>query len=64
MGGLEGLLKKYAHTYARARCRAGELVVGTFNVRTLAFKGAYGIGHAQVILKTCEDAGCDVMGLK
>ena len=51
-------------TDARARSRAGELVVGTFNVRTLAFKGKNGIGHAEVILKTCEDAGCDVIGLQ
>ena len=23
-----------------------------------------GIGHAEVILKTCEDAGCDIIGLQ
>ena len=51
-------------TGARARSRAGELVVGTYNVRTLAFKGTNGIGHAEVILKTCEDAGCDMIGLQ
>ena len=51
-------------TGARARSRAGELVLGAFNVHTLAFKGTNGIGHAEVILKTCEDAGCDVIGLQ
>ena len=51
-------------TDARARSRAGEVVVGTCNVRTLAFKGTNGIGHAEVILKTCEDAGCDSIGLQ
>ena len=38
---------------AKARSRAGELVVGTFNVRTLAFNGKNGIGHSEVILKVC-----------
>ena len=51
-------------TGTRARSRAGELVVGTCSVRTLAFKGTNGIGHAEVILKTCEDAGCDIIGLQ
>ena len=51
-------------TDARARSRARELVVGTYNVRTLAFKGTNGIGHAEVKLKTCEDAGCDIIGLQ
>ena len=60
-------IRRAAHktrTDARARSRAGELVVGTYNVRTLAFKGTNGRGHAEVILKTCEDAGCDVIGLQ
>ena len=35
-----------------------------YNVRTLAFQGhERHIGHAEVILKTCEDAGCDIIGL-
>ena len=38
--------------------------MGTYNVRTLAFKGTNGIGHAEVTLKTCEDAGCDNIGLQ
>ena len=48
-------------TDARAMSRAGELVVGTYNVRTLALKSTNGIGHAEVVLKTCEDAGCDII---
>ena len=49
---------------ARARFRAGELVVGTFNVRTLAFNGKNGIGHSEVIMKVCQELGCDVVGLQ
>ena len=60
-GGFEALLRKFA---AGATSGAGELVVCTYNVRTLAFKGTNGIGHAEVILKTCEDAGCDIIGLQ
>ena len=51
-------------TGARARSRAGELVVGTYNVRTLTFKGTNGIGHAEMVLETCEDAGGYITGLK
>ena len=36
----------------------------TYNVRTLAFEGTNGIRHAEVILKTCGDAGCDIIGLQ
>ena len=49
---------------AKDRSRAGELVVGTFNVRTLAFNGKYGIGHSEVILKICQQLGCGVIGLQ
>ena len=38
--------------------------MGTYNVRARAFKGTNGIGHAEVILKTCEDAGCGIIGLQ
>ena len=38
--------------------------MGTYNVRTLAFKGTNGIGHAEVTLKACEDAGCDIIRLQ
>ena len=44
-------------TGARARSRAGELVVDTYNVRTLASKGTKCIGHAEVMLKTCDVIG-------
>ena len=60
-------IRRAAHknrTDARASSKAGELVVGTYNVRTLAFKGTNGIGPAGVILKTCENAGCDIIGLQ
>ena len=60
-------IRRAAHkirTDARARSRAGDLVVGTYNVQTLAFKGTNGIGHAEVIMKTCQDTGCDVIGLQ
>ena len=49
---------------AKARSRAGELVVGTFNVRTLASNGKNGIGHSVVILKVFQEIGCDVIGLQ
>ena len=47
-------------TGARARSRAGELVVGTYDVRARALKGTNCIGHAEVMLNICEDAGCDI----
>ena len=49
---------------AKARSRAGELVVGTFNVRTLTFNGKNGIGHSESILKVCQELGCDVVGFQ
>ena len=36
--------------------------MGTFNVRTLAFNGKNGIGHSEVILRVCQELGCDVIG--
>ena len=30
----------------------------------LLFKGTNGVGHAEVIPKTCEDAGPDITGLQ
>ena len=38
--------------------------MGTFNVRTLAFNAKNGIGHSEVILKVCQELGCDVIGLQ
>ena len=49
---------------AKARSRAGGLVVGTFIVLALAFNGKNGIGHSEVILKVCQELGCDVIGLQ
>ena len=62
-GGLQGLLRKFAQLQGLGR-ESGELVVGTYNVCTLPFKGTNGMGHAEVILKTCEDAGCDIIGCR
>ena len=36
----------------------------TFNVRTPASKSTNGIAQAEMILKTCEDVGCDVIRLQ
>ena len=35
--------------------------MGTFNVRTLAFNGMNGIRHSEVVLKVCQEPGCDVI---
>ena len=40
------------------------LVVGTFNVRMFDFNSKNGIGHNEVILKVCQEVGCDVIGLQ
>ena len=45
----------------------GELTVGTFNVRTLAYKEATPSATtppSSTILQLCSDAGCDVIGLQ
>ena len=47
----------------RARSRPGELVVDTFNVRTLSIKDTNAIGNADMILTTCEDSGCEITRL-
>ena len=39
----------------RLNTRAGELTVGTFNVRTLALNGKNGLGHAEEILDVWEE---------
>ena len=49
---------------AKARSRAEELVVGTFNVRTLAVNGKNGIGYSEVILKVWQELRCDVIGFQ
>ena len=52
------------HKAARAKRRTQELTLGTFNVRTAAFKGVNGIGHIDVLLRICAAKGCDVIGLQ
>ena len=47
---------------ARARARIGELTVGTYNVRTLAFKGTNGIGHSEIVQKTVREPGMRYRG--
>ena len=49
---------------ARAKRRMQELTFGTFNVRTVAFKGVNGIGHIDVLLRICAAKGCDVISLQ
>ena len=49
---------------AKARCRAGDLAVGTFNVLTFACNGKNSIGHSEVILNVCQELGCDIIGLQ
>ena len=42
---------------------ASELVVGTFNVRDLAFDGKNRVGHAEQTLNVFWQKGCDIVGL-
>ena len=63
VGGFEERLRTYAHMQGLGPQR-GKLSWVRWTFCTLAFKGTNGIGHAEVILKTCEDAGCDVIGLQ
>lgn len=42
------------------RGRTGELVVGTVNVHTFAYKGAHGIGHDSTVLQLCGSPNCDL----
>lgn len=49
---------------ARVLSRAGELIVGKFIVRTLAFKGANGIGHAEAGLMGYQVLDGDATGLQ
>ena len=49
---------------ARFKTGVGELIVGTFNVDTLAFNGKNGLGHAEEILEVCRQKGCDIVGLQ
>ena len=48
---------------ATMKTREGELTVGTFNVRSLAFNGKKGLGHAEII-EVCRQRECDITGLQ
>lgn len=48
---------------ARARPTAGELVVGTFSVRTLTLNDTNGTGHSEVIFKVCQELESYTIGL-
>ena len=52
------------HKTARAGSRLEELMFVTFNVRTAAVNGVYGIGHIDTLLRPCAAKGCDVIGLQ
>ena len=49
---------------ARARSRTGELIIATWNVRSLSLTGRRGAGDAEVLLQKCQVLGCDVIGLQ
>lgn len=42
--------------------KAGECVVGTFNVRAFTFNDPNGIGNSEVVLKLGQKLGCNVVG--
>lgn len=48
---------------ATSRSRLEELVVGPFNVRTLAFNGVNSIGRGEVVLKSCQEWECGIANL-
>ena len=52
------------HKAVRARSRLEELTLGTFNVRTAAFNGVYGIAHIDTLLRPCAAKGWDGIGLQ
>ena len=41
-----------------------EVVVATWNVRTLAVKGKNGLGHAETLLLRAQKSRCDIIGLQ
>ena len=41
-----------------------EVVVATWNVRTLAVKGKNGLGHAETLLLRAQKSHCDIIGLQ
>ena len=46
------------------KTRAGELIMGTFNVRTLAFNGKNGLDHVETILEVCRPKGRCIVELQ
>lgn len=40
-----------------------EVVMATWDVRTLAVKGKNGMGHAETLLLRAQTLGCDIIGL-
>ena len=48
----------------RAKRVSKEIVVTTWNTRTMAEKGSNGIGHAETLLRRARRAGCDIVGLQ
>ena len=48
----------------RAKRAEKEVVVATWNVRTLAVKGKNGLGHAETLLLRAQKSQCDIIGLQ
>ena len=48
----------------RAKRASKEIVVATWNTRTMVEKGSNGIGHAEILLRRARRAGCDIVGLQ
>ena len=46
------------------KARAGEVKIGTWNVRTMAINGVNGAGHANTLMIGVEKLGYDVIGLQ
>ena len=50
---------------AKLRSKAEEMVVGTLNVHTFAYKGTNGVGrNSTAVLQLRDEANCDVIGLQ
>ena len=55
---------KTSQNVARARSRTRELIVATWNVRSMSLTGRRRAGHAEVLLQKCKVLGCDVIELQ
>ncbi|CAM9886559.1 unnamed protein product, partial [Sphacelaria rigidula] len=49
---------------ARAEARSKELVVATWNVRTMAERGSNGTGHTENLLLFASKYNCDLVALQ